>query len=79
MKITKPAFHCAHIVSPVNLGVGGPRIRQYRSVLQTIRTKGALHLPVPFLHNNAWDIKVLDIGDSVHRSADGVDTLPTGQ
>ena len=79
MKITKPALHCAHIVSPVSLRLGGPRIREYRSVLQAIRTKGSHHLPVPFLHNYAWDTKILDIGNAVHRSADRVDTLPTGQ
>ena len=75
MKITEPALHCAHIVSPVNLRLGGPRFRQYRSVLQTIRTKGLQHLPVPFLLKYAWDSKILDVGNSVDRSADRVDTL----
>ena len=79
MKITKAALHCAHIVSPVSLRLGRPRICEYRSVSQVTRTKEWDHLPVPFLHNYAWDIKILDIGNSVHRSADRVDSLPTGQ
>ena len=79
MKIAEPALHCAHIISPVSLRLGGPRIREYRSVLHAIRTKGSHHLPIPFLHDYAGNIKILDIGNSVHRSADRVDTLRTDQ
>ena len=33
-------------------------------------------LPLPFQHSRTWDVKILDVGNPIHRGAEGVDPLP---
>ncbi len=48
MKIAEPALHVAHIISPVELAVGGPRVRGCDLALLKTYPSARFYIPLPF-------------------------------
>ena len=76
MEVAYSALHGAHVVSPVVLGVAGSNFPEWSLARGWSHPGGSIDSPYPLLHRGIWNVKVFDVGDPVHRGANGIDSLP---